>query len=61
MNSKIRIAAWEGKILRRPMKFESRAFATDAKAGLLHSLLQFDVGLLRMTLCRQGSGSGFGE
>jgi hypothetical protein len=30
------------------MECESRAFATEAKAELLHSLSQFDVGLLRM-------------
>jgi hypothetical protein len=32
------------------MERESRAFATDAKARLLHSLGQFDVGLLKMTV-----------
>jgi hypothetical protein len=29
---------------------QNRAFGTDAKAVLLHSLLQFDVALLRMTI-----------
>jgi hypothetical protein len=32
------------------MECESFAFPTDAKAELLHSLLQFDGGLLRMTV-----------
>jgi hypothetical protein len=35
---------WKNKIT-----CKSRAFATDAKAPLLHSLLQFDGGLLRIT------------
>jgi hypothetical protein len=46
---KNRTCLWKRKILRRPMECESFAFATDAKAELLHSLWQFDVGLLRMT------------
>jgi hypothetical protein len=31
------------------MGYESHAFATDAKAWLLHSLSPFDISLLRMT------------
>jgi hypothetical protein len=46
---KNRPCLWKRKILRRPMECERCAFATDAKAELLHSLWQFDVGLLRMT------------
>jgi hypothetical protein len=46
----IRLGVEKRKILPQPMECESRAFATDAKAWLLHSLLQFDVGLLRMTV-----------
>jgi hypothetical protein len=42
-----RESAWASNM---PMECESSAFATDAKAKLLHSLLQFDVGLLRMTV-----------
>jgi hypothetical protein len=43
LNSRI-FDLWKNKIT-----CKSRAFATDAKARLLHSLLQFDVGLLKMT------------
>jgi hypothetical protein len=47
---KERLCREEGKILRWSMECESRAFPTGAKARLLHSLVQFDVGLLRMTV-----------
>jgi hypothetical protein len=49
-SKKERLCLWEEKILRRPMACESRAFAPDAKARFLHSLLQFDASLLRMTV-----------